>query len=192
MKVFFIDNLSSFTYNLVEEFEKKDCEVLVYRSDVDINIIDDEIKNFKPKLIVIGPGASLKHAGISMYLIENYYKKIPIFGVGLGNECIIESFGGKVGKAPEVSFGKQSKIVHDGKTIYKNLDKEFNAARYHSLAGVEIPYCLEVSARTDTDIIMGVRHKEYFVEGIQFNPESILTPVGNLIIEGLIKEIEGK
>ena len=189
MKVFFIDNFSSFTYNLVEEFEKKDCEVLLYRNDIDIDVIENEIKKFKPKLIVIGPGASLKHAGISIQIIENYYKKMPILGVGLGNECIIEAFGGKVGKASEVSFGKQSKIMHDGKTIYKKLGKESNAARYHSLVGVEIPYCLEVSARTDTNIVMGVRHKEHFVEGIQFNPESILTPLGSLIIESLINEV---
>jgi len=192
MRVFLIDNFDSFTYNLVEEFEKKDCEVLVYRSDVDAMIIDNEIKKFKPKLIVIGSGASLKDAGASMQIIENYYKKIPIFGVGLGNCCIIEAFEGKVGKAPAVSFGKQSKITHDEKTIYKKLDKVFNAAWYNSLVGVEIPYCLEVSARTDSSTIMGIRHKEHFVEGIQFNPESILTPLGSLIIENLIDEVSKK
>ena len=192
MRVFFIDNLGSFTYNLVEEFEKKDCEVMVYRSDIDPKIIEEEIKNFKPKLIVIGSGSSLKNSGISIQIIENYYKKIPIFGVGLGNCCIIEAFGGKVGKVPAVSFGKQSKITHDGKTIYKKSDKVFNAAWYNPLIGVEIPYCLEVSARTDSSIIMGIRHKEHFVEGIQFNPESILTPLGSLIIENLIDEVSKK
>jgi len=192
MRVLFIDNFDSFTYNLVEEFEKKDCEVAVYRSDIDINVIENEIKKFKPNLIVIGSGASLKDAGISMEVIGAYYRKIPIFGVGLGNSCIIEAFEGKVGKAPEVSFGKQSEITHDGKTIYKQLNKEFNAVRYHSLVGVEIPYCLEVCARTDTNIVMGVRHKEHFVEGIQFNPESILTPLGSQIIENLIDEVSKK
>ena len=192
MKVFFIDNLSSFTYNLVEEFEKKDCQVLVFRSDVDERVIDNEIKNFKPNLIVIGPGASLNHSGISIHVIENYYKKTPILGVGLGNGCIIEAFGGKVGKAPEVFFGRQSKILHDGKTIYKKFSKEFNAARYHPSSGIDIPYCLEVSSRTDEGIVMGVRHKEHLVEGIQFNPESILTPMGSLIIENLLDEIKKK
>ena len=172
--------------------KKKGCEVLVYRSDIDIKVADNEIKKFKPKLIVIGSGASLGHAGISKQIIEDYYKKIPIFGVGLGNECIIEVFGGMVGKAPEVYFGKQSKITHDGKTIYSKLPREFNAARYHSLVGIEIPYCLEVSARTDANMVMGVRHKEHFVEGIQFNPESILTPLGSLIIENLINEVSKK
>lgn len=191
MNVLFIDNFDSFTYNIVEEFKKKGCDVLVYRSDVSMNIIDNEIKKFKPKLIVIGSGASLKRAGVSMEIIENYYKKLPVFGIGLGNECIIEAFGGRVGKAPEVSFGSQSKILSDGKTIFKKL-KKFNAGRYHSLVGVEIPYCLEVSARTDSDIIMGIRHKEYFVEGIQFNPESILTPLGNILVENLVNEVMSK
>ncbi len=192
MKVFFIDNSGSFTYNLIELFEKKDCEVLVYRSDTDIKVIEDEIKKFKPRLIVLCSGPSLKDTGISMQIIENYYKKIPIFGVGLGNGCIIEAFEGKIGKAPEVSFGKQSKISHDGKTIYKKMDNEFNAVAYHPLAAVEVPYCLEVSARSENNIIMGVRHKEHFVEGVQFNPGSILTPEGSVIIENLISEVSKK
>jgi len=121
-----------------------------------------------------------------------YYEEILILGIGLGNSCIIEAFGGKVSKAPEVSFGKQFSITHDGKTIYKKLDKAFNAAVYHPLACVNMPSCLEVSSRTDTDLIIGVRHKEKFVEGIQFNPGSILTPSGNLIIENLIDEVSKK
>jgi len=189
MRVFFIDNLDSSAYNIVEEFEKKDCEVVVYRSEAGIKVIESEIKKFKPKLIVIGPGASLKNASDSIQAIELYYKEIPILGIGLGNSCIIEAFGGKVGKAPEISFGKQFKITHDGKTIYKKLDKAFNAAIYHPLACIEMPYCLEVSSRTDTDLITGVRHKEKFIEGIQFNPGSILTPLGSLIIENLIEEV---
>ena len=192
MRIFFIDNLDSSIYNLVEEFEKKDCEVVVYRSDAGINTIENEIRKFKPNLIVIGPGSSLKNAGVSMQVIEIHYKEIAIFGVGLGNSCIIEAFGGKVGKAPEVSFGKQFKMTHDGKTIYKKLDKSFNAAVYHQSACVEMPYCLEVSSRTDTDLVAGVRHKENFVEGVQFNPESILTPLGSLIIENLIDEVSKK
>lgn len=189
MNIIIIDNFDSFTYNLVEEFEKKECEVTVFRNDVDLNTIDTEIKKSKPKLIVISCGSSLKRAGISVNVIEKYYKRIPVLGIGLGCECIIECFGGRIGKAPEVSFGQQSKIIHDGKTIYQDLDN-FNAGRYHSLVAVEVPYSLEVSARTDTDIIMGVRHKEYFVEGIQFNPESILTPKGNLIIQNVINEVK--
>lgn len=188
MKVFFIDNEGPFTYNLVEEFEKKECDVVVFRNNIDIKVIDNEIKKSKPKLIVIGSGASV---GISQELIQTYYKKIPIFGVGLGNGCIIEAFGGKVGKAPEVCFGKQYLITHDEKTIYKKLES-FNAAIYHPLVGVEIPYCLEVSARANSSTVIGVRHKEHFVEGIQFNPESILTPLGSEIIKNLIDEVENK
>ena len=184
MRVLFIDNLDSFAYNLVEEFEKKDCEVLVYRSDVDMKVIEKEIKDFKPKLIVIGSGASLKDSGVSMQIIEDYYKKIPIFGVGLGNECIIESLGGKVGKAPSIPFGEQSKIFHDGKTIYQQLPNPFEATRYHSLIikRKTMPGCLEITATTEDGTIMGIRHKEYLVEGVQFHPESILTSVGKQLL----------
>ena len=171
MNVLIIDNFDSFTYNLVEEFQKRKCNVLVYRNNVDIKIIDKIVKKFNPKLIVISPGPSRpKDAGNSIDIIKNYSKKIPIFGVCLGHKCIIEAFGGKVDRASETIHGKSSKIFHDGKTIFKNLENPFNAGRYHSLAGLEIPDCLEISARTENNIVMGVRHKEYFVEGVQFHP----------------------
>ncbi len=192
MKVILIDNFGAFNYNLVEDFQKKGCEVLVFRSDADFNTFSNEIKRFKPKLIVIGAGSSLKRARLSVQVIKNYYAKIPIFAVGLGNECVIEAFEGKIGKAPEVCFGRQTTVQHDGKTIYKGLDKEFNAATYHSLVAVKIPYALEVSARSDTGVIMGIRHKEHFVEGVQFNPSSILTPSGEKIIENIISEVKKK
>ena len=193
MRVFFIDNFDSFTYNLVDEFEKRNCEVLVYGNNADIKMIDSAIKKFKPNLIVIcsGTGAP-KDAGNSMGVIRNHYEKIPVFGVGLGHLCIIEVFGGNVDKSIEIVSGKPSKISHDGKTIFKKLESPFKAGRYYTLAGVEIPYCLEVSARSESDVVMGVRHKEHFVEGIQFDPSSILTPLGYLIIENLIKEINKK
>ena len=192
MKVLFIDNFDSFTYNLVDEFQKRNCEVLVYRNNTDMKLIDSVIKKFKPKLIVISPGPGKpKQAGISNEIIEKYHEKIPIFGVCLGHQCIIEFFGGRVDKASETIHGKPSKIKHDNEGIFKNIENPFQAGRYHSLVGYNIPYCLEISARTiDRDIVMAVRHKEFPVIGVQFHPESILTPIGGIIIENVIKMAE--
>ena len=192
VKVLLIDNFDSFTYNLVDEFQKRDCEVLVYRNNIDIKTIDQVIKKFKPNLIVISPGPSTpKNAGISEDIIRNYHQSIPIFGVCLGHQCIIEVFGGRVDKAVETIHGKPSKITHDKIGIFKGLENPFQAGRYHSLAGYDIPYCLEITARTvDRDIVMAVRHKEFPVIGVQFHPESILTPVGGLIIQNLIEMIK--
>ncbi|MBU1946369.1 MAG: aminodeoxychorismate/anthranilate synthase component II [Nanoarchaeota archaeon] len=192
MRVLFIDNFDSFTYNLVDEFQKRDCEVLVYRNNIDIKTMDQIIKKFKPSLIVISPGPSTpKNAGISKEIIQNYHESIPIFGVCLGHQCIIEVFGGRVDKAVETIHGKPSKITHDKQGIFKGLENPFQAGRYHSLAGYDIPYCLEITARTiDRDIVMAVRHKEFPVIGVQFHPESILTPIGGLIINNLIGMIK--
>jgi anthranilate synthase/aminodeoxychorismate synthase-like glutamine amidotransferase len=190
MNVLFIDNFDSFTYNLVDEFKKRKCEVLVYRNNVGIGVISKKIKQFKPRLIVISPGPSRPvDAGNSIEIIRNYHADIPILGVCLGHQCIVEAFGGRVSKAPETIHGKHSKIVHDGKTIFKNIENPFYAGRYHSLAASEIPPDLEVSARTNSGIVMGVRHKKYFVEGVQFHPESILTPSGGKLIENLINMV---
>ena len=193
MKVFFIDNFDLFTFNLVDEFEKRDCEVIVYRNNVDTKVIDNVIKKFKPHLIVVssGPG-NVMNSGNSIDVIRNYCDNVPIFGVGLGHECIIEAFGGKVDRSPILLHGKTSKISHDGKTIFKKIQIPFKAGRFNSLAGTDVPYSLEVSARDDNDVVVSVRHKEVFVEGIQFHPESILTPSGNLLIENLIREVSKK
>ena len=192
MKVLFIDNFDSFTYNLVDEFEKRDCEVMVYRNNTDMKLLDKEIKKFKPKLIVISPGPGLpSEAGNCPQIIKEYHKKIPIFGVCLGHQCIIEVFGGIVNRAPEIIHGKPSKIKHDNQGIFENLENPFQAGRYHSLIGTEIPYCLEVSARTVLKgLPMAVRHKEYSVFGVQFHPESVLTPIGGLMIENIIRMCE--
>jgi len=191
VKVLFIDNFDSFTYNLVDEFQKRDCEILVYRNNIEMKIIEQVIKKFKPDLIVISPGPGTpKKAGISKEIIERYHEKIPIFGVCLGHQCIVEVFGGRIDKAVETIHGKPSKITHDSVGIFKGIENPFQAGRYHSLVGYDIPYCLEISARTiERDIIMAVRHKEFPVIGVQFHPESILTPTGGLIIENLIKSI---
>ena len=191
MNILMIDNFDSFTYNLVDEFEKRNCKVYVYRNNISFENFEKIIKNINTKLIVISPGPSApKTAGISIKVIRRYAGKIPIFGVCLGHQCIIEAFNGVVDKAPEVFHGKPSKIIHDNKIIYKNVGNPFQVGRYHSLAGLKISDDLVVSAKTDNNVVMGVRHKNFFVEGVQFHPESILTPSGGLIIENLLEEIK--
>ncbi len=188
MKILFIDNFDSFTYNLVDEFEKRGCEVLVYRNNTDMKVIQDVIKEFKPKLIVISPGPSNPaSAGICIPLIQAYYQSIPIMGICLGHQCIIEAMGGKVDRCHEIVHGKSSLIHHDGKSIFQGIPNNFKAGRYHSLAGIDVPYCLEISARSESNVVMAVRHKEFPLEGVQFHPESVLTPVGGKIIENMIK-----
>lgn len=189
MKVLFIDNFDSFTYNLVDEFRKRDCEVVIYRNDVDLDVIDKVVEKEKPRLIVISPGPSTpKQAGNCIDVIKSYAGKIPIFGVCLGHQAIIEAFGGKVDRAPEIVHGKPTKIEHDGEGIYKGVENPLQAGRYHSLSGIEIPDCLDVTVKVN-DIVMGVKHKNYFIEGVQFHPESILTPAGGKIIENLIMRV---
>ena len=191
MKILMIDNFDSFTHNLVDEFEKRNCKVLVYRNNIDIENFDKIVEKIDPKLIVISPGPGTpKDAGLSIDVVRSYAGKIPIFGVCLGHQCIIEAFNGVVDRAPEVFHGKPSKVTHDNKTIYKNLENPLQAGRYHSLAALKVPDELEVSAKTDSNIVMGVRHKKFFVEGVQFHPESILTPTGSLIIKNLLGEIK--
>ena len=188
MKILFIDNFDSFTYNLVDEFEKRDCEVIVYRNNTDLRVIDSTITKFKPDLIVISPGPSTpKQAGNSIEIIKQYFDKIPIFGICLGHQCIIEAFGGMVGKAPEIVHGKPSKIKHDSTGIYKGIENPFQAGRYHSLTGLDVPYSIEISARSDTGVIMSLRHKEHPIIGVQYHPESILTPLGGKLIDNVIK-----
>ena len=189
MKVLLIDNFDLFTYNLADEFEKKECEVMIYRNDTDIKIIDNAVKKFKPNLIAIASGSgNAANSGACVEIIQAYQGKIPILGIGLGHECIIEAFGGSVGRSPVIMHGKTAKITHDGKTIFKKMQSPFIAGRYNSLAASEVPYALEVSARDENDIVMGVRHKDAFVEGLQFHPESILTPEGSVLIDNILRE----
>ncbi len=187
MNVLFIDNFDSFTYNLVDEFAKRGCKVLVYRNNTPLEKINQVVKDFMPRLIVISPGPSSPgEAGNSVQLIKEYKGILPIFGVCLGHQCIVEAFGGEVGRASEVVHGKPSPIEHDGKGLFNGLENPFQAGRYHSLTGLNIPSCLEVSANSN-GVVMGVRHKKYFIEGVQFHPESILTREGGKIIENLIR-----
>ncbi|PIN85507.1 MAG: aminodeoxychorismate/anthranilate synthase component II [Candidatus Diapherotrites archaeon CG11_big_fil_rev_8_21_14_0_20_37_9] len=192
-KILFIDNFDSFTYNLVDEFEKRNCEVIVYRNNTPIEKIKEIISELKPGLIVISPGPSNPaNAGNCMPIIKEFSGKVPIFGVCLGEQCMVEAFGGKVGKAPETIHGKPSQIFHDSKGLFSGLSNPFQAGRYHSLAGIEIPNCFEISAKTAGGIVMGIRHREFFVDGVQFHPESILTPEGGKIIENILAMLEAK
>ncbi len=191
MEILMIDNFDSFTHNLVDEFEKRGCKVHVYRNNIGMSNFNKLASKLKPKLIIISPGPSTpKDAGISIEVIKTYAGKIPVFGVCLGHQSIVEAFGGVVDRAPEVLHGKPSKVKHDNETIFKGLENPLQVGRYHSLAGLQIPEELEVSARSESNVVMGVRHKKHFVEGVQFHPESILTPSGGLIIENLLAMIK--
>ncbi|MCC7201958.1 MAG: aminodeoxychorismate/anthranilate synthase component II [Nitrospirae bacterium] len=173
-----IDNYDSFTYNLVQYLGELGQEMEVYRND---KIGIEEIEYLSPERIVISPGpCTPKEAGISVELIKAFAGKIPILGVCLGHQSIAEAFGGEVIRNYRLMHGKTSMIRHDGRTIFAGLPNPFEATRYHSLVVKKetLPSCLEISAETDEGEIMGIRHREYKVEGVQFHPESILTTAG--------------
>ncbi|MCC6543025.1 MAG: aminodeoxychorismate/anthranilate synthase component II [Nitrospirae bacterium] len=182
-----IDNYDSFTYNLVQYLGEMGQEMEVFRND---KIGIEEIEYMSPERIVISPGpCTPKEAGISVELIQTLAGKIPILGVCLGHQSIAEAFGGDVVRNYRLMHGKTSLIRHDGKTIFSGLPNPFEATRYHSLIVKRdtLPACLEISAETDEGEIMGIRHKEFKVEGVQFHPESILTTVGKDLLRNFIK-----
>lgn len=177
-----IDNYDSFTYNLVQYLGELGESSQVYRND---KITLSQIEKLKPDSIVISPGpCTPNEAGISMEAVRCFAGKIPILGVCLGHQSIVQAFGGKVIRAPQPVHGKTSKIYHDRKTIFKGVENPFTATRYHSLIAEEesLPSQLEISAQTKDGVVMGVRHKELLVEGVQFHPESILTGEGKNIL----------
>ena len=181
-----IDNYDSFTYYLVQYFGELGEEVKVFRND-EIDL--DAIAALKPDRIVISPGpCTPKEAGISVEVIKHFSGKLPLLGVCLGHQSIGEAFGGDVIRAPYLMHGKTSMIHHDGKTIFGGLPNPFEATRYHSLIVKRetLPPMLEVSAWTDDGIIMGLRHKQYKVEGVQFHPESILTDHGHRLLRNFL------
>ena len=188
-----IDNYDSFTYNLVQYFGELGQEVCVYRND-EISI--SEIETLKPNYIVISPGpCTPNEAGISLELIEKLAGKIPILGVCLGFQAIVQVFGGNIIGAQKIMHGKVSPIHHTGKGVFKNLKNPLNATRYHSLVAEKstLPDCFEVTAWTnkengDTEEIMGVRHKSYAIEGVQFHPESILTEHGHQMLNTFLQD----
>ncbi|HOG15915.1 MAG: Aminodeoxychorismate/anthranilate synthase component 2 [Syntrophaceae bacterium PtaU1.Bin231] len=187
-----IDNYDSFTYNLVQYFGMLGAEVAVYRNDA---ISLDAIDALSPAAIVISPGpCSPEKAGISVDAIRRFHNRIPILGVCLGHQAIGHAFGARVVRAQRIMHGKTSPISNDGRTIFRGLPSPFEAGRYHSLL-VEresLPDCLTVSADTEEGEIMGLRHRDYPVEGIQFHPESILTPKGKRIIRNFLDSLSGQ
>ena len=187
-----IDNYDSFTYNLFQYLSELGEEVKVARND---SITLDEIEKLAPERIVISPGPGTpEQGGISNDVIRRFGERVPILGVCLGHQCIGYTYGGIVSHAGEIKHGKTSLIHHDGKGVFKGIKSPFPAVRYHSLAVKEnsLPACLEVSARSDTRIIMGLRHKKYPVEGVQFHPESILTKVGKDLLRNFLNGTRNK
>ncbi len=185
--ILMIDNYDSFTYNLVQYFGELGEKVTVYRND---KITLDQIKKMAPEKIVISPGpGGPVDAGISTKVIEEFGKNIPLFGVCLGQQCIGHVFGGKVVRAKNLMHGKTSKIFHDDKYMFKGLSNPFVATRYHSLIVEDksLPECLEVTAWTKEEEIMGLRHRSLPIFGVQFHPESILTQEGKKILDNFIK-----
>jgi para-aminobenzoate synthetase component II len=185
--ILLIDNYDSFTYNLVQQLEEMNQDVKVFRNDF-IDIAG--IEALAPSALMISPGPGAPDAaGISIEAIKYFGKKIPTLGVCLGHQAIGEAFGGRVIRADRIMHGKISMVFHDGRSIFKGLSNPFEAVRYHSLI-VErksLPDCLEISAFTEEGEIMGLRHKEYPVEGVQFHPESILTFEGPKLLENFSK-----
>jgi len=182
-----IDNYDSFTYNLVQYFGELGADPQVKRNDA---ITPDEVEKMKPQKIVISPGPGRpQEAGISMELIRKFGVKIPILGVCLGHQCMGEVYGGKVVRAGRLMHGKTSPIQHDGKGVFQGLPNPFEATRYHSLIVEKnsVPSCLEVCAETAEGEIMGVRHREYPVHGVQFHPESILSKEGKDLLANFLK-----
>ncbi len=182
MKVLLIDNYDSFTYNLAQYLGELAADVQVERNDA---IGVDTVGERAPDAIVISPGpCTPNEAGISMDVIRTYAGQIPILGVCLGHQCIGQVFGGRIVRAPRIMHGKTSKIFHDEKGLFAGVENPFVATRYHSLviAPETMPDALEITAKTWEDEIMGVRHKQHLVEGVQFHPESIMTTAGKKLI----------
>ena len=181
-----IDNYDSFTYNLVQYLGELGADLMVYRND---QISLEEIDDMAPEKIVISPGpCTPNEAGISVALVQHFAGKIPILGVCLGHQSIGQAFGGKIVGAPTIMHGKVSEIHHSGESVFQGLPEPFIATRYHSLV-VEresLPVCLEITAETDDGVIMGLRHRDMAVDGVQFHPESILTGEGKNLLQNFL------
>ena len=182
-----IDNYDSFTYNLVQYFSELGQEVIVKRND---KISLKEITNLNPEFLVLSPGpCTPNEAGLSLDIVNNFKGKIPMLGVCLGHQSIGQAFGGKITHAKTIMHGKTSDIHHTNKGVFKGLSNPFTATRYHSLVieRESLPDCFEITAWTDDEEIMGIRHKELYIEGVQFHPESILSEYGHDLLRNFIK-----
>ena len=185
--ILMIDNYDSFTYNLVQYMGELGADIHVERNDC---ISISEIESLKPKKIVISPGpCTPAKAGISVEVIKKFAGKVPLLGVCLGHQSVGAAFGGEIIKTGKLMHGKTSKVRHDGKTLFKNLPNPFTATRYHSLVlnRKTLPDCFEITAESEDNEIMGIRHKDLSVEGVQFHPESILTPNGKDLLMNFIE-----
>ena len=188
VRMLLIDNYDSFTYNLVQAFAAMGANVMVYRNDA---ITIEESAELKPTHLVISPGPGRpEDAGVSLDMIGAWAGKLPIFGVCLGHQSIVQQFGGEIVRAERLMHGKTSMVKHDGETIYTGLPNPFEVGRYHSLcAEVDtLPAELIVTAQTERGEIMGVRHKTLSIEGVQFHPESVLTPDGNMLMANFMRQ----
>ena len=185
MKLLMLDNYDSFTWNLVHLFEELGADVEVFRNDA---ITVDGAGALRPDRLVVSPGPGRPaDAGVSVELIRALGPVVPTLGVCLGHQAVVEAFGGTVGQAKELLHGKASVVRHDGEGIFAGLPAEIEAGRYHSLAALDVPGSLIVSARTDDGEVMAVRHRTHRIEGVQFHPESVLTPTGHAIAENFLR-----
>jgi para-aminobenzoate synthetase component 2 len=191
-RLLLIDNYDSFTYNLVQAFLVLGADVLVHRND---QITVAQAQALAPTHLCISPGPGTPHdAGVSMDMIRAFAGRIPVFGVCLGHQSIVEVFGGDVVRAGRLMHGKVSPVNHDGRGLLEGMPQPFEAGRYHSLIAKPetLPAILEVTARTPEGEIMGVRHRELMVEGVQFHPESVLTPEGPILMGNFLKLHAGR
>jgi anthranilate synthase/aminodeoxychorismate synthase-like glutamine amidotransferase len=180
-----VDNYDSFTYNLVHLFGELGCEVIVRRND---ELDADEAERLAPSHLVVSPGPGRPEAaGASIEIVRRLAPRTRTLGVCLGHQAIVQAFGGEVGFARELVHGKATQVVHDGRGIFVGLPASFEAGRYHSLAATEVPDSLEVSATTQDGEVMAVRHREFPIDGVQFHPESVLTPLGPDIAKNFLE-----
>jgi len=187
VRMLLIDNYDSFTYNLVQAFAAMGADVLVYRNDA---ITVDNALQLEPTHLVISPGPGRpEDAGVSLAMIDAFAGRVPMLGVCLGHQCLVSHFGGDIVRAERLMHGKTSMAKHDGKTIFDGLSQPFEVGRYHSLCAEHhsLPDVLELTAETDRGEIMGVRHKELPLEGVQFHPESVLTPEGDQLMANFLR-----
>jgi len=187
VRMLLIDNYDSFTYNLVQAFAAHGADVMVYRND---QISVDEGIALEPTHLVISPGPGRPDdAGVSLDMIAAFAGRIPVLGVCLGHQSIVQQQGGEIIRAEKLMHGKTSLIKHDGKSIFEGISQPFEVGRYHSLCAdsTSLPDTLDVTAETDSGVIMGVRHKSLQIEGVQFHPESVLTPEGELLMTNFMR-----